>query len=244
MASNPLAVNNHVPSDEAPLTVESLKGVMPKRQKHNITKSLVDNINNLVSDPEARNVFRENLLGFTGALGDPNIKMSNYVLAVKYVSYKLLDYTNQEAWIKTFPDRYQRLMAQQKDDVWIRATVGSYHKGKLVTHLLEQAMTPTWIVNADLFQKALNTQAHLMVTAKSEKVRTDAANSLLTHLKQPETTKLKLEVEVKQDDSIRELKEATLKLVEEQRRAIKAGANTAEEIAKGKIIPGEAKRIS
>ena len=244
MASNPATVNNHLASDEAPLTIEVLKGVVPKRQKHNITKSLVDSINSLVSDPEARNVFRENLLGFSGALADPNVKMSNFLLAVKYVSYKLLDYTNQEAWIKTFPDRYQRLVSQKKDPVWIRATVGSYHKGKLVQALLEQSMTPTWVLNADLFQKAINAQAHLMVTAQSEKVRTDAANSLLTHLKQPETTKLKLDIEVRQDDSIRELKNATLALVEEQRRAIKAGANTAEEIAKGKIIPGESKRVN
>ena len=244
MASQAVAVNSSVSSDEAPLTLETLKGAMPKRQKRNITKSLVDKINNLVTDPEARNVFREGILGYASVLTDPNIKMTTFLDAVKYVSYKQMGSSNQEAWIKTFPDRYQRVLRDGKSDDFIRATVSCYHRNKIVGILLEQSMIPTWVVNADLYQKAVNTQVILMASAKSEKVRTDAANSLLTHLKQPEASKLSVDVHVTQDDSLRELKEAALELVKEQKRAIEAGINSAEDIAKGKIIVGQAKRIN
>jgi len=241
--SSSVALKDHVSSDEQPVSIDALKGVMPKRQRHNITPALVSTINSLVTEPEARNVFRQNIMGYTSVLNDSSVKMRNYLEAVLYVSYKLMDDTNQEAWIKTFPDRYDRLIQQQKSPEFIRATVSSYHKGKLVTALLEQSITPTWVVNADIYQKAINMQAHLMVTAKSEKVRTDAANSLLTHLKQPETTKLKLDVEVTQDDSIRELSKAITELAMAQTEAIEVGVSDAAQIAKGKLINGESQRV-
>ena len=244
MSASALTVNNHVPSDEIPLTLEVLRGAMPKRQKRNITKKLVDKINTLVSDPEARNVFREGILGYAGILADSTVKMTTFLDAVQYVSYKQMGCTNQEAWIRTFPDRYQRVLQNGKSDDFIRATVSCYHHNKIVGLLLEQSMIPTWIINADVYQKAINHQVILMTSAKSETVRSNAADSLLTHLKQPEAAKLSVDVRITQDDSLRELKEAALELVREQKRAIEAGANTAEDIARGRIITGEAKRIN
>jgi hypothetical protein len=95
------------------------------------------------------------------------------------------------------------------------------------------------VLNQDLYQKALNVQAELMVTAKSEKVRSDAANSLLTHLKMPETQKVELDVKVREDGSISQLRQATLELARAQRLAMEAGQATAEEIAHSRVIPAE-----
>lgn len=229
--------------DDEILTVDALKAVMPKRQKHNINQNLVNELNKLVIDPEARESFRENMIGYTSILQDPNIKLNTYIQAVKYVSYKLLGYSNQESWIKTFPVRYQRLIDLEKSPGFIRSTVACYNRNKVVNLILEQAMIPCYVLNQDLFQKALNTQVKLMVDAKSEKVRTDAANSLLTHLKQPEITKIKLDIEVRQDDSIKQLRDATMELAKVQRLNIASGAMTADEVARAKIIDGECKRI-
>ena len=59
----------------------------------------------------------------------------------------------------------------------------------------------------------------------------------------PEATQIKLEVDVKQDDSIRELKDATLELVKQQKLNIEAGNMTASDVAEGSIISGESVRI-
>jgi len=75
-----------------------------------------------------------------------------------------------------------------------------------------------------------------MTTADSEKVRTDAANSLLNHLKAPETSKIEIDMNVKQQDGIGDLREATLELVKAQRLAIEGGQNTAKEIAHTTIV--------
>lgn len=242
MATN-IATRKKTSSYGDNLTLEALKAVMPKRQKANINQSLVDELNILVTDPEAREAFRENLVSYTNVLTDPNMKLSTYIEAVRYVSYKLLGYSNQDSWMKTFPERNQRLIDDDKDAGFLRSTVACYHRNKTVNAIMEQTMVPSWVLNQDLYQKALNTQLHLMTTSDSDKVRTEAANSLLNHLKQPESTKLTLDVNVTQDDSIRELRDATVELARVQKLAIESGLNTAEEIASGKLIQGSFERV-
>jgi hypothetical protein len=229
--------------DDTKLTVEALKGVMPKRQKHNITQPLVDELNQLVSDPDARDQFRDNFISYTSVLNDSKVRLPTYIDAVKYVSYKMMGHTNQEAWMKTFPARYQRLLKLGKDATHIRATVACYNRNKVVAEVYRQSIIPTWIVNNDVLQRAINIQANLMCTAKSEKVRTEAANSLMNHLKQPETSKLQLDVNVKQDDSIKELRDATMELVKAQKLNIESGAQSVEEIAKSRLIEGSCEVI-
>jgi hypothetical protein len=237
------AVKSQINSDDVPLTRESLKGAMPKNRRHLVTKSLVKEMNLLVSDPESRIVFRDNIMGYCSILQDPKVKMTDYIQGIKYVSYQSMGSTNQEAWIKTFPHRYERCLRDGKDAGHIRATVACYNRNKVVTILKELAVIPTWLVNQDVYQKAINIQASLMVTAKSEMARTAAANSLLTHLKQPEVTKISLDVNVKEDDSVRELREAALELVAAQKKQIESGNMTAKDIAQGKIISGDFERL-
>jgi len=235
---------NLVPEDTSTLTVDTLKATMPKRMRHNINQSLVDTLNKLVTDPDERVYFRENLLSYTHVLQDPNVKLEAYIHAVRYVSYKLMGMTNQDAWIKTFPDRYQRILNDGKSDVHLRATVSGYTKNKIVATVYEQALMPIYVLNADVFQNAVTTQAQLMTNPHvSDKVRSDAANSLMTHLKPPEARKLQLEVAVTEDDSLRELRHAVTDLAIAQKRAIESGASDAQRIAEAKLINGESERI-
>ena len=235
---------NLVPEDTSTLTVEALKATMPKRMKHNVTQGLVDTLNKLVTDPEERQQFRENLLSYTHVLQDPNVKLEAYIHAVRYVSYKMMGMTNQDAWIKTFPDRYKRIMDDGKSAAHLRATVSGYAKNKIVATVYEQAMIPVCVLNADVFQKAVLVQAELMVDPNvSHKVRSDAANSLMTHLKPPEARKLDLNVAVAEDDSLRELRHAVTDLARAQKQAIEAGVEDAQRIAESKLINGESTRV-
>lgn len=233
-----------IPETPGKLTVEALREVMPKRQKRNITPGLVDKLNKLVADPEERAYFLDNLQGYCHVLQDPHVKLESYIFAVKYVSYKMMGMTNQDAWIKTFPDRYQRLVNIQKTGSHLRATVSGYNKNKIVVDVYTQAMIPVYVANADVFQKAVMTQAELMTDVSvSDKVRSDAANSLMTHLKPPETKKLELAVAITEDDSLRQMRGAITELAIAQRDNIKLGVSDAERIAGAKLIDGESERI-
>ena len=169
-------------------------------------------------------------------MADGKFKITSYLDAVRYVSFKLMGLTNIESYRRTFPDKIKRFQAQNVEAKQIAAYVTAYHKSKLVSMLMEQTLVPSYVLNQDLYQKALNVQADLMISAKSEKVRSDAANSILTQLKPPETQKVELEVGVKEDSSIAQLRQATLDLVAEQRKMLQAGAVNAKEIAEKSIL--------
>jgi len=144
--------------------------------------------------------------------------------------------TNIDAYTKTFPDKYTRFMAQGVAAKDIASYVTAYNKSKLVNLIFEQTLIPSYVLNQDLYQKALNVQAELMTTANSEKVRCDAANSLLTHLKMPETQKVELEIGVREDSSIAALRATTLELARQQRLMVESGAMNAQEVAHGKLV--------
>ena len=221
------------------LTVDQFKLALPDKVKKSVNQELIDQVNATLSEPEMFEAYRDNLLSYTKVMADGRFKVQEYVNAVKYVSHKLMGCTNIEAYTKTFPDKYQRFLAQGVVAKDIASYVTAYNKSKLVK------LIPSYVLNQDLYQKALNVQAELMVTASSEKVRTDAANSLLTHLKMPEKQKVELDINVKEDSSIAALRNATLELARQQRLAMEAGQSSAKDIAESKlqVVDVEAKEV-
>ena len=78
-----------------------------------------------------------------------------------------------------------------------------------------------------------------MQTATSEKVRSDAANSVLNTLRPPETKKLELDITHKDDGTLEALRQATQALVDQQADAIANGTATAGQIAAYRVIEAE-----
>ena len=221
------------------LDVEVIRQALPDKLRKNVNQELVDSINQTLSDPDMFEQYRDNFLSYTKVMADGRFKITDYVNAVKYVSHKLMGCTNLDAYVKTFPAKYQGFVAQGVASKDIASYITAYNKSKLVNLIFEQTLVPHYVLNQDLYQKALNVQAELMVSANSEKVRCDAANSLLTHLKMPETQKVELEIGVKEDGSIAALREATMALAAQQRLMIQSGMSNAGEIAQAKVIEVE-----
>lgn len=218
------------------LTVDEIKSALPEQFKKSINQELIDNINATISDPEMFETYRDNLVSYTHVLKNGKFKISSYLDAVRYVSYKLMGHTNIQAYSKTFPEKIKRFDAQGVAPKDVASYVTAYNKSKLVNLILEQTLIPSYVLNQDLYQKALNVQAELMMTASSEKVRSDAANSILTQLKMPETQKVELDIGVKQDSIIEQLKQRTAELTATQRTLIQSGSTDAQSIAHSKII--------
>lgn len=218
------------------LTIDLFKKALPDKVKKSVNQELVDQVNKMLSDPDMYEAYRDNMLSYTHVMADGKFKISNYIDAVKYVSHKLMGCTNLLAYTKTFPDKYNDFVARGVSSSDIASYITAYNKSKLVNLIFAQTLVPSHVLNADLYQKALNVQAELMVSANSEKVRSDAANSILTHLKMPEVQKIELDIGVKQDSSIDALRASTLELVAMQRQMIKAGAMSAGEMAGSKLV--------
>ncbi len=220
------------------LSVQDVKQALPATLRSAATQELTDKINNIVADPIVAEQVRDNFISYAAVLKDGKFKTEDYLHAVTYVSFKLMGYNNEEAYARTFPARHQQLLAKGASKKEISAYVSAYHKGKLVNLIMEQTLVPTWVLNQDLFQKAINVQAELMITATSEKVRTEAANSLLTHLKRPEAKGLDIRMEVTDSSGMKELKDTLVKVAQQQQKAIESGITT-REIAASPIYDAE-----
>ena len=112
-----------------------------------------------------------------------------------------------------------------------------YNKGKLVNLILEQSLVPSHVLNQDMFQRALNKQLELLDNDEvSFKVQSDAANSLLTHLKPPANAKIELEVSNKNDGMLEDLNNTMRSLALKQAEIIDQGLMTAKDVAHQGIL--------
>lgn len=225
------------------LTKEQVERSLPANLKSAATQPLTDLLNNIAADPLVAEQVRNNFISYTSVLKEGKFKAEDYVHAVAYVSYKLMGYNNQDAYFRTFPQRHANLVARGTTPKDISAYVSAYHKGKLVNLIMEQSLVPSWVLNQDLYQKALNVQADLMVNAKSELVQQQAANSILLHLAKPkESANFQLNLDVKDSSGMNEMRKALTDMALQQQQLVAAGM-TAKEIAASTIIEAEMKEI-
>lgn len=220
------------------LTVDQVAKALPANLKSAATQQLVDLVNNIVNDPLVAEQVRNNFISYTAVLKEGKFKTEDYVHAVTYVSFKLMGYSNQDAYFRTFPARHQALIAKGTSTKDISAYVSAYHRGKLVNLIMEQSLVPTWVLNQDLYQKALNVQADLMKNAQSEMVRMQAANSILTHLTKPKDQNFQINMDMRETSGMNELKDMLAKMAAQQQGLIAAGVTT-KEIAGQRIMEEE-----
>lgn len=222
------------------LTVTEVAKALPPNLKGAATQAFVDQINNIVSDPVVADQVRTNFISYTKVLQDGKFKTEDYLHAVTYVSFKLMGMSNQDAYFRTFPARHAALVAKGTQAKDIAAYVSAYNRGKLVNMILEQTLVPSWVLNQDLYQQALNTQAQLMVNSPSDMVRTNAANSILTHLAKPKEVGALINIDMRENSGMNELRDTLTKLAAQQQDLIRAGL-PAKAIAEQTIIDVEPK---
>ena len=218
------------------ISVEQFKEMLPAGVRKNVNKEVLDIINSVIGEPEMIESFRENLITYQSVLTQGKFKLTNYVEAVKYVSHKLLGCKNIEAYTRAFPEKVSEFKRRGVSDKDISAYVSAFNKSKLVNLIFAQTMIPVHILNADVFQEAINIQLEMARYAKSEKVRSDAANSLMTQLRPPEVRKVELDVKMSEDSSITALRETTMELVRQQKLALQSGAITADSAARSGLV--------
>ena len=221
------------------LTKEELIQSLPASVQSGVSDTLVNELNSIITDPDFRETFRDNMISYNKVLSEGKFKLSSYMNAVMYVSYKLMGYNNMDAYERTFQQKFQSWIQQGKTAQTISAHVAMYNKSKLVNLVYAQAVIPTHVLNQDKFQEAINHQYYLMKNAASEKVQSDAANSLMIHLKPPEEKQVNLSIGLEETDSIKELKATIATLAEVQVNSIESKKWTAGEIAAARIIAEE-----
>ena len=219
-----------------PITKELVARALPGNLKSAATDQLADMINQISADPLIAEQIRENFLSYASVLKEGKFKAEDYLNAVAYCSYKLMGDSNQDAYFKTFPQRYANLVAAGRTPKEISAYVSAYAKGQLVNKIMEQTLVPSWVLNQHMYQAALNTQFKLMTNEDvSPKVRSDAADSLLTHLAKPKEAGPLINIDMGETSGMNELKDALARMAQQQQTLINAGMTT-KEIAAQDIV--------
>lgn len=219
------------------VTVDELKSIAPRAMRGKITQDLVDRVSNLVKDEEFREIYRNNLLSFSRVLEESNRwTVEQYMDAVRYVSYKTMGDTNTKAYARTFSKKFMDWKANGVGDKTIARYITAYNGSKLVNAVWEQSSIPFHIMNMDYRQKALMVQVDLMCNARSEKVKSDAANSVLTHTAPPKESKIALEVTQKDSTELDDLKQAMRELAAQQVRNVSTGSHSAKDIAGSSLV--------
>ena len=219
------------------ITLEEVRASVPTKLQSVVSQSLVDKLNYLNSEvPEAAESIRDNFITYVDVLQEGKYKLEDYLNAIKYVSFKLMNKTNRDAYRLTFPDRFKRMKESGNAEKDIDSVISAYNRNKLVNKIYEKTIIPSWILNQDAYQEAINTQVRLMRTASSERVQAMAADSILNHLKRPENiTQAQLNINVGTGSFIDELQKNLINLAQSQKELIKSGVST-KEIAEQRII--------
>ena len=217
---------------ENKLTIEEVKAVVPANLKYSVNQELVDKLNTVSTEPELANTIRENFISWNGVLREGKYKMEDYLNAVKYVSYKMMEYSNVDAYAKTFPQRFATLQAKGM-------TSKAYSKGKLVTSILEQSLIPFWLLNQDARQKALNTQVELMLYSKSDRVRVMAADSVLAHTEEPKASGPLINVNIGKTSALDDLENTMARLAEMQKNTLANGKASLQDMLEQKVVEAE-----
>lgn len=198
------------------LTKDQIQKALPANLKSAATQQLTDMVNNVTTDPILAEEIRNNFMSYTRVLSEGKYKTEDYLNAVVYVSFQLMGLTNAEAYGKTFPHRYQSLVSRGVSTKDIGSYVSAYNKNKLVNAIREQSLVPSWVLNQDIHQKAINHLASLMTSAQSEKVQCEAASALLTHLAKPKEAGALINIDMRENSGMNELKDMLERMADQQ----------------------------
>lgn len=212
------------------LTVQEFKDAIPKNMHSHVNQQFIDNINTVGVDSEVRNNFINNLIQYGDVLNDGKYKITDYLNAAMFVSFKMLGHGNTEAWKRTFKPKYQKMIASGTEETQISKYASAYNKGKLVQAIAERSLCMDHVLFADIRHKAIKRQADLMMS-DNENVAQRAADSLMNHLKAPESVQANVKVDVQVDDTLLQLEQTLNQIAEKQVNMIGSGQTTAKSVA-------------
>ena len=232
--------------------IKALKSIVKKDWQKYIDEEFVDRLNHLGEDETISRIYRENFLSWIGVInntqqGGYKYKLEDYISGVKFVSLRLLGNTIEDSYRKVFPDKvklveqeYEGENEQQiKERVYWLAS--AYSKGKLVVGIFQQTLVPSYILNAPLYQEALNTLA-TMIRGNEIKgmAKVKACEAILEATKQPEVIEQNVNVNVGggmiRNEAMDELREVTEKLATTLKMEMEKGKHKLQEVADIELV--------
>ena len=226
------------------MEVDTFKKIYPRKVNQETAEQCVQMINDSIQGMDflMREHYRDTLISVFDILDGSSgkYKFTDYLNAVKFVTYKLSGHTDVRAYAMTFPDRVDRMAQEKVPTSHLYVYASGYAKNKLVVDIQSKLIVPTHILFQDVFHQAVKVQASIMNDdSVAPKVRVEAANSLMTHLKQPEIKKAELQVTTSDSGVIGQLADALSNLSKGHQELLTQGKTTLKDISEATIIEVE-----
>lgn len=216
---------------------------LPARKKVKVSDDVLDMLRKGIDDENMWQVIEDNYLTYQSVFSSGRFSSEEYINAVKYVSVKLMGAKNVDAYRAVFPERFERIVKQaeksncKNPNNYIDGFVSSYNKSLLVTRILEQSLIPSYVLNAPLHQKAINTLAEMVIDPKVKGMaRVKACEVLLNYTKPPETIRHQLDLTDSGIDTVANLKDALAGLADTIKRGIDKRVITLKQAAEGEFV--------
>lgn len=237
--------NHPVVKTSQNITVEKIKKFLPKGSSVKVSEAIIDEINNIENATGLNQEYTEerimssiHLLG-----GKSNYSLENLVNAIKYCNLRQ-HYTNEQAWAITFPDRYDKLVAEGRQ---VASHVSMFNSSDMVVEVTKSMVLPAHLTYQPYFHASVEKQYNLMrgIGAKegenvSAHVQHLAAKELSELTKKPEDNTIELKIGA--SDAIleqqQELNDGIMAMVRAQEKQFALGKNV-EDIQKIHIVTKE-----
>lgn len=232
-------------------TLSELKKLLPNKARV-ITQEAVDIINASINDPEFQGEsLLKTALAYEGVLSRSRSSIPEYLNAIRFCAYLHSNdnTTIIDAYKKTFVDREfvrDRWNAKPGTDEYneLTSAASRYRKSKIVVDILTVSQMPLDLMFTGHRYKAIGVLADLMVSAKLDRDKINAAKELLAATKGPDNLKIELDVGVKENSAIDQLNEQLTSIAAKQKTLIEHGVSEVKEfgalkVKEDNVIEGE-----
>lgn len=192
------------PSDSQNITAEKIKAMLPKGSRANVGDTIVKMVNNMGADADLpQNLLEEEFLGNLHHIGKiKGIGTEEIINATKFCNLTR-NYDNKKAWAITFPEKYDKLIAEKRQ---VDSHVSMYKSSKLVQAIDEEMLIPIHLQYSPYFHAALKELYKVGVLGEGGKnkegeemtvtplVKVQALKELAALSKQPEKAKIDITV--------------------------------------------------
>lgn len=169
------------------------------------------------------------------------INFTQYIQAIKFCAYLVGGKEPAyKAYAKAFSDRefvQERINAPANSEEMKQITSAAtrYSNTPYVKELIRLEANSIYLSYRKEFNDAINVLANEMQTAHFSKDRIAAADKLLTHIKPPETLKVDMGIEIKENTALQQFNDQLAMLVSSQRSHLESGNVTLKELGSMKV---------
>ena len=223
------------------VTVEELKKIFPKK-KESITEELVDIINDANNNPFfSGDEFISTVITYKDVLEKNKASIKDYLTAIRFCAYlESEDFNLTEAFIKShshteFVQKNMNSPTTSSEYRQLTNAASRYRKRPIVVQILTQSQLGLHLMFQGELYRAINVLSDIMVNGRSEMARVAAAKEILANVKAPETTKIELDIGLRNENAMESLNAQLAQFAMESYNQLKNGQTDLKQLGSMKI---------